>query len=127
MFCSKCGAPNDDNNYKCTHCQSLLLRHSAPTSSPPPAQQLAPQQSVVIHTSAQGEIQNYLTQSILCTVLCCFPFGIPALIYSAQVNQKLAAGDIAGAKQASDSAKLWCWLAFGFGIPVNILIFIIML
>ena len=54
----------------------------------------------------------------LTTVLCCLPAGIPAIVYAAQVNGKLQAGDVAGAKAASDNAKMWCWISFGLGLGV---------
>lgn len=55
-------------------------------------------------------------QAILVTIFCCLIPGIVAIVYSAQVNGKLAAGDIAGAQQASNNAKTWSWLAFGLGL-----------
>ncbi len=66
-------------------------------------------------------IPNYLWQSIVATLCCCLPLGVVAIIFSAQVNTKLAAGDIAGAREASSKAKLFCWISFGIGI-VGILI-----
>jgi hypothetical protein len=68
-----------------------------------------------------GQIPNYLWQSIVCTLCCCLPFGIAAIVFSTQVNSKLAAGDIAGAQESSRKAKMWCWLAFGIGIVVTII------
>jgi len=62
--------------------------------------------------------QNYLVFAILTTVLCCLPAGIPAIVYAAQVNGKTQMGDIAGAKAASDNAKMWCWISFGAGLAV---------
>lgn len=62
------------------------------------------------------QVANYLVQSILVTLCCCLPFGIVAIIFSSQVNSKLAAGDVAGAEEASRKAKMWCWIAFGAGI-----------
>jgi hypothetical protein len=50
---------------------------------------------------------NYLVWGILATVLCCLPVGIVSIIFSTQVNSKWAAGDVAGANQASQWA-LWC-------------------
>ncbi len=61
-------------------------------------------------------VPNYLVQSILVTVLCCLPFGIPAIVYSSQVNSKQTAGDLAGAQESSRKAKFWCWMAFWFGL-----------
>ena len=69
---------------------------------------------------ATPKIENYLTQSILVTLCCCIPFGIVAIVYSAQVNSKLQAGDFAGAQKASDNAKMWGWIGFGVGILANI-------
>jgi hypothetical protein len=68
-------------------------------------------------------IPNYLVQSILVT-LCCgcgLPFGIVAIVNAAQVNSKLSAGDIAGARRASDSAKMWSWIGFGVGIVTQLI------
>ncbi|MEO0630306.1 MAG: GYF domain-containing protein, partial [Planctomycetota bacterium] len=34
------------------------------------------------HQPSGGEIPNYLWQSIVVLILCCWPFAIPALVYS---------------------------------------------
>ena len=70
-------------------------------------------------------IPNYLVQAILVTLFCCLPFGIVSIVYASQVNSKLAAGDIAGAREASDKAKMWSWISFGVGIPAVIISIII--
>jgi predicted RNA-binding Zn-ribbon protein involved in translation (DUF1610 family) len=66
---------------------------------------------------------NFLAQSILVTLFCCLPFGIAAIVYAAQVNGKAQAGDMAGAKTASDNAKMWCWVSFGLGLAVLVIWF----
>jgi uncharacterized membrane-anchored protein len=66
-------------------------------------------------------VPTYLPQAILTTLFCCLPFGIVAIVYAAQVNSKLAAGDYEGAMQASKSAKTWCWVSFGCGLAVIVL------
>jgi hypothetical protein len=66
-----------------------------------------------------AKIPNYLAQSIIVTLCCCVPFGIVAIVYSAQVNTKLAAGDVAGAEDSSKKAKMWGWIAFGCGIAAG--------
>lgn len=63
-------------------------------------------------------VPNYLVQAILVTIFCCIPFGIPAIVFAAQVNSKLAAGDIDGAKDSSRKAKMWTWIAFGVGLGI---------
>ena len=95
MYCRKCGATNDDNAYKCVSCgEALQPIPRAPALSVP----------------------TYLAQSILVTVFCCVPFGIVAIIYAAQVSSRLQLGDMAGAINASNKAKMWSWIAFGLGI-----------
>jgi hypothetical protein len=61
-------------------------------------------------------VPNYLWQSIVCTLCCCLPFGIPAIVFASQVNAKLAAGDVPGAMESSRKAKMWCWISFALGI-----------
>jgi hypothetical protein len=50
------------------------------------------------------------------TVFCCLPTGIAAIIYAAQVNTRLQAGDVAGAQQASKNAKMWVLISVGAGL-----------
>jgi len=69
------------------------------------------------------QIPNYMAQSILVTLFCCLPAGIPAIVYAAQVNSKLQAGDVAGAMDSSQKAKSWCWWSFGIGMAVVVLYF----
>jgi len=67
-----------------------------------------------------ASIPNYLVQAILVTICCCPAFGIIGIIFAAQVNAKIAQGDIEGARRSSDQAKLWCWLGFGLGLVSNL-------
>ena len=66
--------------------------------------------------SVAQKIPNYLAQSILVTLLCCLPLGIPAIVFAAQVNGKVAVGDVEGALNSSRKAKMWCWWALGLGL-----------
>jgi hypothetical protein len=66
-------------------------------------------------------IPNYLVFAILATVFCCLPTGIAAIVYAAQVNGKLQAGDVLGAQAASKNAKMWCWISFGIGLATTVL------
>ena len=74
-----------------------------------------------------GEVPNYLVQAILCTVFCCLPFGIVAIVFAAQVNGKLAAGDYRGAVSYSNNARTWCWVAFWLGVVPIVIWFLIVL
>ncbi|MBN2686251.1 MAG: CD225/dispanin family protein [Pontiellaceae bacterium] len=62
------------------------------------------------------EIPNYLWQSIVVTILCCVPFGIPAIVFATKVNSLIVVGKISEAQDASAKAKMWCWIAFGLGL-----------
>jgi len=55
----------------------------------------------------QNRPKNYLVLSILSTVFCCWPLGIPAIVYASQVNTKYAESDYEGAQIASNKAKIW--------------------
>ncbi len=68
---------------------------------------------------APTNIPNYLIPAIL-SLFCCWPLSIVAIIFAAQVNGKVAAGDIPGALDASKKAKLFSFIAIGVGLAVGI-------
>jgi hypothetical protein len=76
-----------------------------------------------------ANIPNDLGVAILTTVRCCLPAGVVSIVYAAQVNGKVQAGDIAGAMAASKNAKLWAMISAGVGIAVIVLyiIFIVIM
>ncbi|MBD7923660.1 CD225/dispanin family protein [Xanthomonas sp. CFBP 8703] len=53
------------------------------------------------------QVSNNLVWAILSTLFCCLPLGIVSIVFAAQVNTKLAAGDVAGARESADKAKKW--------------------
>jgi uncharacterized membrane protein len=65
---------------------------------------------------------NNLVWAILCTVLCCLPFGIVSIIKATKVNEFWAQGDTIGAQRSADEAKKWAIWGAVIG-PVLILIF----
>lgn len=66
--------------------------------------------------AASATIPNYLWQSIVVTIMCCWPLGIPAIVFAAKVNSLVAQGNLLEAQDASNKAKTWCWVAFGCGL-----------
>ncbi|MBB5878278.1 MULTISPECIES: CD225/dispanin family protein [Xanthomonas] len=57
-------------------------------------------------------VPNNLVWAILSTLFCCLPLGIVSIVYASQVDGRRAAGDIAGAREASRKAGLWAlWSA----------------
>lgn len=61
------------------------------------------------------KVPNYLILAII-SALCCFPLGIISIIFAAQVNGKVASGDIAGALDASKKAKLFSIIFIILGV-----------
>jgi hypothetical protein len=112
LNCPNCGTSNVNTSTICANCGRPLTAAPSHSYTPPPP----PTPGGSFGGPPQAEkIPNYLVQSIL-LLCCCWPLAIVAIIFAAQVNSKLAAGDIAGAREASQKAKLFCWIALGLGI-----------
>jgi hypothetical protein len=62
-----------------------------------------------------GSVPNYLVLAIV-SLFCCLPLGVVAVIFAAQVNGKVAAGDTAGALDASKKAKMFSFISIGLGL-----------
>lgn len=93
MYCTNCGNELPPGTRACGNCGTHV-----PHFPPPP------------------KVANYLIHSIVVTLCCCLPGGVVALVYAAQVNSKLAAGDVAGAQASSKSAKTWVIVSVVAGI-----------
>jgi hypothetical protein len=133
MFCTQCGTNNADNAVVCMQC-GRNLQAAVPPPAPPPIPPAFPSSVPPAALPASGvvlppgvTVQNYLVFAILATLFCCLPAGIPAIVYAAQVNGKLQAGDLAGAQAASKNAKLWCIISAGLCVAVAFVYGIIML
>lgn len=50
---------------------------------------------------------NNLAWAIVVTLLCCWPFGIPAIVYAAKVDALWRDGHYEAAIQAANDAKKW--------------------
>jgi Interferon-induced transmembrane protein len=66
-------------------------------------------------SGAPASVPNYLVPAII-SLFCCLPLGIAAVIFAAQVNTKVAAGDSAGALDSSKKAKMFSFIAIGLGL-----------
>lgn len=72
---------------------------------------------------------NNLVWAIICTVLCCLPLGIVAIIKSTKVKELWLQGDHAGAQKAADDAKkysIWGMVAGGV-LVILYIIFVVVL
>src|SRR4026209_2826337 len=68
-------------------------------------------------TETTTSVPNYLIPAII-SAICCFPLGIISIIFAAQVNSKVTAGNVAGALDASKKAKMFSYIFIGLGIVV---------
>jgi hypothetical protein len=71
-------------------------------------------------TDVPANIPNYLVPAII-SLFCCWPLAIVAIIFAAQVNGKVASGDIAGAVDASKKANLFSFISIGIGLAVGLI------
>jgi hypothetical protein len=108
MFCHQCGRQNPDNATSCAGCGASFVN---PYATP---------NAIGTPVGGAPAINNWLMPAIFATVCCCLPFGIVSIVYAAQVNGRLAGGDIEGAQRSADSAKMWFWIAFGLGLVVQV-------
>jgi hypothetical protein len=64
---------------------------------------------------ATTSVPNYLVPAII-SAICCFPLGIISIVFAAQVNGKVQAGDIPGAQQAAKMAKIFSFVFIGLAL-----------
>ena len=76
-------------------------------------------------SGAPANVPNYLIPAII-SLFCCLPLGIVGVIFAAQVNGKVAAGDIPGAMDSAKKAKLFSFIAIGLGLA-GIICYILMI
>jgi len=67
--------------------------------------------------------KTYLIESIIATIICCIPLGIPAIIYATQVERKFYMGDKIGAEASSKNAKKWIIIAIVGSVIAYLLYF----
>jgi hypothetical protein len=89
-------------------------------SAPPPQYGAAPQYGGPPTHQPGQRLPNYLVHNIIATILCCLPLGVVGIVFASQVNGKLAAGDYAGAKKASDNARLFFIISIVAGVVVGV-------
>lgn len=120
MNCPSCGTNNLDTSSICVNCGRPLTAPPPPPPPPPHVPRGLPHHTAAQHASGVP-IPNYLVRSVFATLCCCLPLGVLAIIFGAQVNSKLASGDVAGAMQASENARKLSFYAIIIGVIVIIL------
>jgi hypothetical protein len=74
-------------------------------------------------SGTHDKVPNYLIPAII-SAICCLPLGVVSIIFAAQVNGKVATGDMDGALNASKKAKMFSYIAIGLGLALWICYFI---
>ena len=93
--------------------QQVYQQPSQPQQPPQPQQQPQSTYQQPYQAQQQGYQQprapmrpeNNMLWGILCTVFCCLPLGIIAIVFSNKVNTLYDSGDYSGAQEAADNAK----------------------
>jgi hypothetical protein len=66
------------------------------------------------------KIDPWLWQSIVATLLCCLPAGVVGIIFAAQANSAMTAGNWVEAQKKAGQAKTWTLVAVGLGVVLII-------
>ncbi len=118
MYCPTCGWRNADDVARCANCRQEL--QAAQVGAPgQPRQPYKQQEAFSSQPYAQdpfGSVPDYLVWSILVTVFCFLPFGIVAIVKSAEANSRRDMGDYDGAMRAAQSARMWTFLSLGIAL-----------
>lgn len=101
------------------------------TPLPPPAPPAPP-------APPSSPVPTYLAWSITVTVLCFFSCcilcyslpgiatGVVAIVFASRVNGLLDRGDAIGARRASDTARIWCWVTTAI-LVLSVVVFFVSL
>lgn len=124
MYCSACGHENSDDARFCESCGRETRGQAA--ANPPAAPAPYSRQSGGGYSSSgirepRPHVPNHLVWAILVTIFCCVPTGIVSIVYAAQVNGMLNAGDYYGARRASDSARTWAIVSAALGLVSGVI------
>lgn len=122
IFCSKCGTPNPENNFKCFRCQTHLHHPDSCSTNPRSTTVRNHAKRLSIPQIQSEDIPSNLLTAIICACFCCLPLGIPAIIYATQVKDKIRNGDYEGAMRSSENAKFWSRISFYSGVIMLILL-----
>jgi CubicO group peptidase (beta-lactamase class C family) len=135
MWCPRCGSETDASAGFCSSCGLDMATYKQmwqsgaagtpgqaadPATSPQPQQGPAAYPNPPVYQAPpapqpafQGQrpnIPSHLGLAIVGLVLF-WPTGIPAIVYATRVDSRLVWGDIAGAWEASQKAKVWGWVS----------------
>ena len=130
MYCPNCGKPNPDNAQTCISCQAQMpLQQPAnqgswghpgqmqqPTSNP----YASPPNKPMHMQGPPRDVPNNMLLALICTLLCCMPFGLVGVVYASQVSGKVLAGQYEEAENSARQAKVWSILGIVIGGLVTV-------
>jgi uncharacterized protein (DUF2062 family) len=64
--------------------------------------------------------ENNLVMAII-SIFCCWPLGIPAIIFATQVQGKWSMGDFAGAQDSANKARTFAMISIILGLVLTAL------
>lgn len=100
---------------------------STPPSSQPPAWRSTPNAGQPTWSSSgAANVDPWLWQSIVATLLCCLPVGIVAIVRSTQARSALDVGNGPLAQRRASEARTWTLVSVGLGLIGYVLYFGVM-
>jgi len=139
MFCGDCGQPVSAtpvspayplaaNAVTCPRCDAIVDTGESfcgscgygPIAVTPQLQNWTPPPPPNI---VKPNISTHLVAAII-SILFCWPLAIPAIIFAAQVNGRVAAGDVQGATDASKKARLFSYIGIGAGMILTLIVIV---
>lgn len=145
--CPKCKWINRDDARKCANCNGDLVPQQQPNQPQQTVQggPQYPQQSYAPQDYSQPPQQQYqqpygqqyqnpalsvpdnLAWSIVVTILCCWAFGIAAIVKACEANSKKAAGDYYGAMAAYEASRKWTYWSVGTSLVIGLIYIVVMI
>ena len=136
-FCEHCGQPIVGDTKFCTNCGAPVPPPVDPQPQQPqqPYYEPQPNPQPTYQTEQQNNFQNdyqpqqpvgdkpnnMLALSIVTTILCCWPLGIPAILNATKVDKFWNNGQYDEARNASKKAKTFIIISAAVGFVVSIL------
>lgn len=62
------------------------------------------------------QIDVWLWQSIVVTILCCLPLGVVGIVFASQANTEMGVGNWAAAEEKAKQAKTFTIIGFALGL-----------
>lgn len=122
MNCPKCGANNEADTKFCAQCGAPMEEQAASAQPEQNTQTYANYQPYTVKQPQAVNQTPYLVWSILVTIFCCLPLGIPAIVFAAKISGE---SDAAKAMDAARKSKMFSIIGAVVGGVVSVIILIL--